>query len=210
MARKPEVFVRAVSMAEGQRLQRIGRTAKDPVKLRRAIVVLMAAQGQPAPDIAHLLNVSADYVRGVIHAFNERGFDALGPNGAGVVLPSARRAAHRVGDTVCEVGARLVPGRPALLHAGRAHRAVDRQPVRQGPGCSRWRSCWLRVRGHGSPHLWSGEWLHPFTVRARRPVATSVSLDRVMGAGPLGSAALWRPGGLPGAVRSRPWWAVGR
>lgn len=49
-------------MAEGQRLQRIGRTAKDPVNLRRAIVVLMSAQGQPAPDIA-LLKVTQDYVR---------------------------------------------------------------------------------------------------------------------------------------------------
>jgi hypothetical protein len=38
MGRGPEVFVRRVSMAEGQRLQRIGRTAKDPVRLRRAIV----------------------------------------------------------------------------------------------------------------------------------------------------------------------------
>ena len=35
MGRRPEVFVRQVSMAEGQRLQRITRTAKDPVKLRR-------------------------------------------------------------------------------------------------------------------------------------------------------------------------------
>jgi transposase len=83
VGRKPEVFVRAVSMAEGQRLQRIGRTAKDPVKLRRAIVVLMSAQGQPAPDIAHLLKVSVDYVRDVIHAFNERGFDALDPKWSG-------------------------------------------------------------------------------------------------------------------------------
>ncbi|MDI5937361.1 helix-turn-helix domain-containing protein [Micromonospora sp. DH15] len=66
-------------MAEGQRLQRITRTAKDPVKLRRAIVVLMSAQGQPAPDIAHLLKASEDYVRDVIHAFNERGLDALNP-----------------------------------------------------------------------------------------------------------------------------------
>jgi transposase len=39
-------------------LQRIGRTAKDPVKLRRAIVLLMSAQGQSAPDIAHLLAVA--------------------------------------------------------------------------------------------------------------------------------------------------------
>jgi transposase len=83
VARKPEVFVRAVSMAEGQRLQRISRTAKDPVKLRRAIVVLMSAQGQPAPDIAYLLKVSDDYVRDVIHAFNDRGFDALDPKWSG-------------------------------------------------------------------------------------------------------------------------------
>ncbi|MEW2592918.1 helix-turn-helix domain-containing protein [Micromonospora aurantiaca] len=83
MGRRPEVFVRQVSMAEGQRLQRITRTAKDPVKLRRAIVVLMSAQGQPAPDIAHLLKSSEEYVRDVIHAFNERGFDALDPKWSG-------------------------------------------------------------------------------------------------------------------------------
>src|SRR3954447_8634550 len=83
MGRRPEVFVRPISMAEGQKLQRIGRTARDPVKLRRSIVVLMSAQGQPAADIAHLLKASPDYVRGVIHAFNERGFDALDPKWAG-------------------------------------------------------------------------------------------------------------------------------
>jgi transposase len=70
-------------MPEGQKLQRITRTAKDPVRLRRAIVVLMSAQGQPAVDIAHLLKVSDDYVRDVIHAFNERGFAALDPKWSG-------------------------------------------------------------------------------------------------------------------------------
>jgi len=49
MGRPPELSVRLASMTEGRRLQRIGRTAGDPVKLRRAIVVLMAAQGQSAP-----------------------------------------------------------------------------------------------------------------------------------------------------------------
>lgn len=83
MGRRPEVFVRALSMAEGQRLQRITRTAKGPVRLRRAIVVLMSAQGQSAPDIAHLHKVTDDYVRGVIHAFNDRGFEALDQNGTG-------------------------------------------------------------------------------------------------------------------------------
>jgi hypothetical protein len=49
MGRPPEAFVRPVTMAEGRRLQRIGRTAKDPVKLRRAIVVLMSARGKAPP-----------------------------------------------------------------------------------------------------------------------------------------------------------------
>jgi transposase len=83
MGRPPEVFVRPVSVAEGRRLQRIGRTAKDPVKLRRAIVVLMSAQGQSVPDIARLLDCSAEYVRGVIHAFNDTGFAALDPKWSG-------------------------------------------------------------------------------------------------------------------------------
>jgi transposase len=79
VARQPGVFVRALSMEEGRRLQRVTRTAKDPVKMRRAIVVLMSGQGQAVRDITSLLQVSADYVRDVIHAFNERGFDALDP-----------------------------------------------------------------------------------------------------------------------------------
>lgn len=79
MARRPEVFVRSLSMEEGRKLQRVTRTAKDPVRLRRAIVVMMSGQGQAVRDITSLLQVSAEYVRDVIHAFNERGFDALDP-----------------------------------------------------------------------------------------------------------------------------------
>src|SRR5262245_22909738 len=83
MGRPAEVFVRPVTTAEGRRLQRIGRTAKDPVRLRRAIVVLMSAQRQAAPDIAQLLDCSPEYVRTVIHAFNESGFAALDPKWSG-------------------------------------------------------------------------------------------------------------------------------
>ncbi|MEQ4306319.1 IS630 family transposase, partial [Plantactinospora sp. B6F1] len=111
MGRRPEVFVRQVSMAEGQRLQKITRTAKDPVKLRRAIVVLMSAQGQPAPDIAHLLKVTEDYVRDVIHAFNDRGFDALSPKWRG---GAPRRIDEQTRDWICVI-ARCDPrflGRP--------------------------------------------------------------------------------------------------
>jgi hypothetical protein len=45
VARPPEVFVRPLSMAEGQRLQRINRTAMDRVRLRRAMIVLASTQG---------------------------------------------------------------------------------------------------------------------------------------------------------------------
>src|ERR1700733_3549128 len=83
MGRSPEVFVRPCTMTKGQRLQRIGRTAKDPVKVRRAIVVLMSAQGQGAPDIAHLLGCSPEYVWDVIHDLNDIGLRPWTQNGAG-------------------------------------------------------------------------------------------------------------------------------
>jgi hypothetical protein len=50
MARPPELFVRPLSMAEGQRLQRINSTANDRVRLRRAMIVLASAQGWPVCD----------------------------------------------------------------------------------------------------------------------------------------------------------------
>ncbi|MHA6797554.1 helix-turn-helix domain-containing protein (plasmid) [Pseudonocardia bannensis] len=70
-------------MDEGRQLQRITRTARNPLRLRRAIVVLMSAQGQAVRDITSLLQVSDDYVRDVIHAFTEQGFDALDPKPSG-------------------------------------------------------------------------------------------------------------------------------
>ncbi|RDI58937.1 helix-turn-helix domain-containing protein [Nocardia pseudobrasiliensis] len=79
VARKPDVFVRAVSPEEGRKLARIARSSKVPVRMRRAIVVMASAQHQPVPMIAKLMQVSESYVRQVIHDFNEKGFDALDP-----------------------------------------------------------------------------------------------------------------------------------
>ncbi len=101
MGRRPEVFVRPLSMEEGRKLARIGRTAKDPVRLRRAIVVLMSAQGQAVPDITSLMQVSADYVRDVIHAFNERGFAALDPKWT--PLANSGSSSSGGGPECCEV-----------------------------------------------------------------------------------------------------------
>ena len=45
--------------------------------MRRAIVVMMSAQGQTVRDIASLLQVSRDYVQDVIHASTSGGSNAL-------------------------------------------------------------------------------------------------------------------------------------
>lgn len=105
MARRPEVFVRPLTMEEGRKLQRITRSAKDPVKLRRAIVVMMSGQGQSVPDITSLMQVGDDYVRDVIHAFNDRGFDALDPKWSG---GRPRAISSQVREHICLI-AKTVP-----------------------------------------------------------------------------------------------------
>ncbi|MFC5831062.1 helix-turn-helix domain-containing protein [Nonomuraea insulae] len=96
---------------EGRKLQRITRTAKDPVKLRRAVVVMMSGQGQSVPDITSLMQVGDDYVRDVIHAFNERGFDALDPKWSG---GRPRVASERVCEHICLI-ARTVPAEWGII-----------------------------------------------------------------------------------------------
>jgi hypothetical protein len=63
VGRRPSVFVRSVTMEEGRKLQRISRPRRTPVKLRRAIVVLMSAQGQTVKDITTLMQAGEDYAR---------------------------------------------------------------------------------------------------------------------------------------------------
>ncbi|MEU0212435.1 helix-turn-helix domain-containing protein [Streptomyces canus] len=70
---------------------------------RRAIVVLMSVQGQTVRDITSLMRVSEDYVRDVIHAFNERGFDALDPKWSGgrprAITERGREHVHLIART---------------------------------------------------------------------------------------------------------------
>jgi transposase len=110
LARRPSVFVRPLSMDEGRRIQKITRTAKDPVRLRRAIVVMMSGQGQTVRDITSLLQVSDDYVRDVIHAFNERGFDALNPKWSG---GPRKKIGDRIREWICLI-ARTSPAECGL------------------------------------------------------------------------------------------------
>ncbi|MGH4008669.1 MAG: helix-turn-helix domain-containing protein [Pseudonocardiaceae bacterium] len=131
MARRPSVFVRPLSMDEGRSLARITRTSKNPVRMRRAIVVMMSGQGQTVRDITSLLQVSEDYVRDVIHAFNERGFDALDPKPSG---GRRKKIGEQIREWICLI-ARTSPAecgltgfstwslaKAARLPAGRGHR----------------------------------------------------------------------------------------
>jgi transposase len=78
--RPPEVFVRDLSAAEGERLKRLSKTAKHAAKRQRALICWASATGQSAPVIARLVGSEESHVRKVIHAFNERGFGSLDPD----------------------------------------------------------------------------------------------------------------------------------
>lgn len=71
------LYVRSLTRAEGQSLQRILRRSSDAVERRRAEVILSSEQGDTPGEIAERLHFTAWYVRIVIHAFNEKGMKSL-------------------------------------------------------------------------------------------------------------------------------------
>lgn len=79
MPRPPEVFVRALTDEENERLLGITRRTREPVKLRRAMIVQMSAQGRSVGDIAELTAFSERYIREVIHNVQRGGIRRAGP-----------------------------------------------------------------------------------------------------------------------------------
>ena len=77
------LYVRDIGIAEGRRLQRMVRTGRDRIKVRRAQIVLASAQGSKVPDIGRRLYFSPAHVRTVIKAFNAEGFEGLAPKYGG-------------------------------------------------------------------------------------------------------------------------------
>ncbi len=96
VARRPEVFVHELEPEQAQRLVKITRSTRDRVRLRRAGVVLASVQGRSAGEIAMMFAASENYVRGVIHAFNDQGFAALDPKWSGGRPPKFGPAAHQL------------------------------------------------------------------------------------------------------------------
>ena len=90
--RQPSVFVRELSPAEGGKLKRIARTAKQFARRQRAQILLASAAGMSAPQIAAVVRTDENQVRRVVHEFNQQGMDSLRPFvGAGVPGGSASR-----------------------------------------------------------------------------------------------------------------------
>ncbi len=73
--RKP-IFIRPLTDEERQALER-GLRSKDAFVLRRCQMLLASARGERAPQIAKELGCDDQTVLDALHAFNERGLDAL-------------------------------------------------------------------------------------------------------------------------------------
>ena len=63
--------------------QIVRRGRGNPIRVRRATIILASSSGTPVSAIARLVAADEDTVRDVIHAFNERGLAALDPRWAG-------------------------------------------------------------------------------------------------------------------------------
>jgi transposase len=93
--RPPEVFVRPLLDEERAELSRIGSRTRESVRLRRAMIVQMSSQDRPVPDIVALTGFSEEYVRKVIHDFNDHGLDALDPKWSGGRPPTFTEGVRR-------------------------------------------------------------------------------------------------------------------
>jgi transposase len=75
---KPPIFIRTLSKEEHEALKQ-GLRSSDSFVLRRCQILLASARGERPPRIAENLGCGSQTVRNAIHAFNERGLDALKP-----------------------------------------------------------------------------------------------------------------------------------
>lgn len=71
------IYVREITNEEGNRLKYILRRSSDKVKVKRAQIILASAQSMKVPEICKTLGFHRNYVCRIIHAFNEKGFEAL-------------------------------------------------------------------------------------------------------------------------------------
>jgi len=71
------IYVRSFRRREGEKVVAVLRHSRDVIAVRRAEIVLRSSQGEDPNSIAGALFFSADYVRKVIHRFNDEGVASL-------------------------------------------------------------------------------------------------------------------------------------
>ena len=116
MPRAPEVFVRSLLDEERAKISQIGSRTQSGTRLRRTMIVQMSSQDRSVPDIVALMGLSEDYIREVIHDFNDHGLNALDPKWSGgspppSPRPSAVRYATSRSPAPAMPGCRLRAGR---------------------------------------------------------------------------------------------------
>lgn len=122
------VRARRLTDQEGQRLQQIVRRGRHgSVRVRRAMIIMASASGTLVPAIARLVAADEDTVRDVIHAFNQKGLAALGPQWAGgrprlisdgdieVIVAAARTRPEKLGEPFTRWSLRKLAGYSAGL-----------------------------------------------------------------------------------------------
>lgn len=142
--RPPEVFVRELSLDEGNRLKRLSRKAASEVKREHALICWASATKMNPQQIAALVGTDETHVRKVIHAFTSGGSARWTlSHGPGVLAGSPQSSALRVPATRWSLvrlarylaQQQIVQGSPA--HLGRilkarvvvsAHADVEGQP----------------------------------------------------------------------------------
>lgn len=70
-------YIRSLTIAEGQQLQRVLRRGKDRTAIRRAQVLLMSAQGFRVQQIAQATHLHEEYVRELLRQFSRDGLAIL-------------------------------------------------------------------------------------------------------------------------------------
>lgn len=75
---KPPIFIRELSEEERENLE-AGLRSRETFVMRRCQILLASARGLSPPKIAESLGCGSQTARNAIHAFNERGLEALTP-----------------------------------------------------------------------------------------------------------------------------------
>ena len=116
------VRARRLTDEEGHRLTQIVRRGRgNPIRMRRATIILASSSGTPVSAMARLVAADEDTVRDVIHAFNQRGLAALDRRWAG-------GRPRRISDDDVAFIVATAKARPETLGRPFTHWSVRKRP----------------------------------------------------------------------------------